>query len=156
STKPKINRVCEDYIQPVWKDRENLINFFYEQPTLAAAHEFLGHYPGLAGTGFMAAQIIADLKYTKLLVDAPDWWTWCCLGTGSRRGLNRLLGRPPEGPVPKNWHEEVLRFQSLVRQRLPHIPLLCAQNIQNCFCEMSKLERVLEGGGTKRTYPGRK
>lgn len=155
STKPKLNRVAEDYIQPVWEKREELLSFFGKDLTLEKAHKFLGRYPGLGGSGFMAAQVIADLKYTPWLASAADWWTWCSPGPGSIRGLNRLLGRPVDGPALCNFLEEVNKLRLELGQRLPTLPPLHAQDVQNCLCEYSKMEAVLwEQGQSKRKYNG--
>lgn len=158
STKPKINRVCEDYIQPVWEHRNLLYSRIMEGPrTLEWAHKILMHdCPGLGGTGFMAAQVIADLKYTKFLKEAKDWWTWCCLGPGSKRGLNILLGRPVDAPMPKDWRGHLERLRNTINSRLPEKWHLHAQDTQNVLCEYSKYTRILLGDGrSKRTYNGR-
>jgi hypothetical protein len=107
------------------------------------------------GAGFLAAQIIADLKYTPLLVDRHDWSTWCVPGPGSQRGLNRLMGL---GATSKKWSEEVFRghvhaLQEIVAQETT-IPLH-AQDMQNCLCEFDKYMRAREGGRPKQYYDGR-
>jgi hypothetical protein len=151
STKPKINRVCEDYIQPVWENRIQLTAAVMGS-RLEDAHNLIRRQPGLGGSGFMAAQIIADLKYTYLLKDAHDWWTWCCLGPGSKRGLNRVLQRDPDAPTPKDWKQRIADLQAAVNG---FGFKLHAQDMQNCLCEYDKYVRVLQGEGrSKRTYPG--
>lgn len=161
STKPKINRVCEDYVAPAWERcgpggdlLQDILRGAYERRiTLEGVHDLLGTLPGMGGSGFMAGQIIADLKYTPLLRHAPDWWTWCCLGPGSRRGLNIVLGRPVDSPPPKNWLEEINRLRLEIPKRL-RVPPMHAQDMQSCLCEVSKYHRVLHGGGSKRRYNG--
>jgi hypothetical protein len=164
STKPKINRVCEDYIDPVWKDREQLISFFTDRRnwredhlTLEEAFGALSRYPGLKGSGFMAAQIIADLKHTKFLENASDRNSWCVLGPGSKRGLNRVMGRSVDAPIPKDWRAEMLEVMEFIndRNKVGPIPFIGAQCAQNVLCELGKYERVLWGQGrSKRTYNG--
>jgi len=163
STKPKINRVVEDYIQPVWEQRNILLqemlhpygSHVRNRRTLERAHALLKmRCPGLGGSGFMAAQVIADLKHTDILENASDWWTWCSPGPGSIKGLNIVLGRPVEAPKPKNFLEEINKLQEIVAKRLPKLPRLCAQDMQSCLCEYSKSERVRNGGSSKRKYPG--
>lgn len=159
STKPKINRVCEDYIAPIWEDRENLRAFAIDSImnsrfTLERFHKFLSKYPGLKGSGFMAAQIVADLKYTVFFRHATDWWTWCSPGPGSIKGLNILLGRPVDSSAPKNFLEEVNKLRVVLGERLPKMPYFHAQDVQNCCCEFFKYTRALEGGKSKRTYQG--
>lgn len=155
SKKPKIERVCEDYIQPVWDNRDNLLFNLQNPPaSLEAAHGFLMEYPGLGGSGFMAAQVVADLKHTAILWSASDWDTWCCPGPGSRRGMNVLLGRDPMGPGLGDDD-----FRARVNILRPTISdsvgfNLDAQDVQNCLCEYFKYTRALVTGRSKRRYPG--
>lgn len=154
SKKGKIERVCEDYIDPVWENLHELLDTLHHGPeTLEFTFKELQKYPGLKGSGFMAAQVIADLKHTHFLKGAPDWWSWCCLGPGSKRGLNRVMSREPDDPPVKNWHDRLLGIQRVVQKKTGLE--LCLQNIQNCLCEFDKYERILWGQGrSKRTYPG--
>ena len=169
STKPNVSRVCEDYLTPAWAACTNDVNdsedsgwlraeFLHgaceKKITLAGAHELLGELPGMGGSGFMAAQVVCDLKYTPYLKNAPDWWTWCSPGPGSKRGLNILLRRPVDGPVPKDWLEHINVLRETVHQKLPKYPKLHAQDLQNCLCEYAKYHHVLHGGRPKRKYPG--
>jgi len=101
---------------------------------------------------FIAGQIIADLKQTKHLKDAKDWWTWAALGPGSMRGLNRLHGRPVHATVGQ---KQGLKEMQEVRSVLG-LQWLCLQDVQNCLCELDKYIRVLTGEGKPRSgYPGR-
>lgn len=82
-------------LDDLWADRE------FHRPdttdTLQSFYEGLRQQSGL-GT-FMAAQIVADCKYTPVLADTDDWWTWAAPGPGSLKGMNRLVGRPPGDPL---------------------------------------------------------
>lgn len=158
STKPKINRVCEDYIQPAWEAcglegwlLDDFKRGLYEgKLTLKDAHEALSELPGMGGSGFMAAQVVCDLKYTALLRDASDWWTWCSPGPGSRKGLNVLLGRPEEAAVPVDWLAQINKLRALIERKTGR--KLHAQDVQNCLCEFFKYSKALAGGGSKRRY----
>lgn len=107
---------------------------------------------------FIAAQVIADMKYTPRGLTAPDWWTFAASGPGSRRGLNRVM----EFGVKDSWHEREWRMclQNLHHNINPLIeearmPRLHAQDLQNCLCEFDKYERVRLGeGAPKSKYPG--
>ena len=100
----------------------------------------------VAGMGsFLAAQVVADLKFTPLLVPAEDWWTFCAPGPGSQAGLNILLGEPGM----KQWGQE--EFMEAVNKLRPLLPMkLSAQDAQNCLCEFSKYKR----GFSRTKYPG--
>jgi hypothetical protein len=124
--------------------------------TLQGMYDLLRTVDGLSA-GFLAGQIIADLKNTPgyVLADAPDWWSWCVPGPGSNRGLNRLMGMDIDDrkwkPQPFGIHISTLRHLIAAETGLK----LCAQDVQNCLCEFDKYMRALEGGRPKQLYPGR-
>jgi len=167
SSKPKIDRVCDDYIQPVWEQREKLVSFFdhgslgkSHGPTLAAAHKMFMELPGLGGSGFMAGQVVADLRHTYLLDKAPDLKYWASIGPGSRRGMNYLHSRPPETPInSKQWQAELTDLVARVNTDLSggsyKWPYIHGQDMQNCLCETGKMNNILFGNGrSKRRYLG--
>lgn len=100
---------------------------------------------GVSGMGsFLSAQIVADLKYTPILMGSSDWWSFCAPGPGSVAGLARLTGETV-------WTQ--MGFQEEVNQLRKHLKVegkLCAQDLQNCLCEFSKYRR----GFSRSKYPG--
>lgn len=152
----KANYLANKVLQPLWLRRENL------RPTsddlLETYHAKLSSFNGLGS--FLAAQVIADIKYVTPLCHAKDWWSFAASGPGSRRGMNRMLGRSIDSP----WNEQVWRryndeltnlVQALLRKCKSPIPPLHAQDVQNCLCEFDKYERTRLGEGRPRsTYPG--
>ena len=110
--------------------------------TLEETYEYLLNFPYLGS--FMAAQIVADLKYTPILEDADDWHTFAASGPGSRRGLNIVCGREHEARwKEKEWHETLLELREKIAPmfreegwEVPH-----AQDTQNICCEFSKYTR---------------
>lgn len=164
---------------PLWKERRTIGAALRQQcDTLQAAYDLFSVYNGFGS--FMTAQVVADLKHTHYLQHAKDWWTWCALGPGSTRGLNRLYARrrdsatPHKGrfkPLNLRWSAEeamtmiapiqlaaidALRKASVKLDGfLPYRPL-CAQDTQNCLCEFDKYERARLNEGKPRTlYNGR-
>lgn len=121
--------------------------------TLQHAFNLVQQTPGL-GT-FLAAQVIADLKYTPLLMGAPDWQSFCAPGPGSTMGLNFLHGRPPtKGISNAQFSTEVNSLSEWLRTE--HGVDLTAHDTQNCLCEFSKYVRIKYLGGRAKTgYPGR-
>ena len=108
---------------------------------------------GLEGFGsFMAAQVVADLKNTAFhpLASALDFWEFVAMGPGSKRGLNRLLGRHI------NTAMSPLTFQGHMKDLSNAINTnLHMQDLQNCLCEFDKYLRVRTGEGrSKRKYNG--
>lgn len=145
--------IAENVLQPLWDRREEL----RPQPGMSL-EEFARPIINTKNQGtFMVGQIVADIKYAGDLSTAVDWWTWTVSGPGSRRGLNRVMGRP----LDKGWNDrdfsaamEPLRME--VNSALPPwMPEPHAQDLQNCLCEWDKYERVRLGQGRPRSrYPG--
>jgi hypothetical protein len=121
--------------------------------TLAAYHARLLKRDGLGS--FMAAQIIADMKYVEPLRSADDWWEFAASGPGSRRGLARVLGRNTKYPwTETEWRREHRRLHKDITPELEKVDIhLHAQDLQNCECEWDKFERARLGEGKpKRCY----
>jgi hypothetical protein len=97
---------------------------------------------GSRGLGtFLAAQVIADLKYTPLLEYAEDWWTYCAPGPGSSRGLNYLHGRNPTQHInATQFSKEVNEIRVLIGHNTGYD--LTAHDTQNCLCEFSKYVKI--------------
>ena len=129
--------------------------------TLESYHTRLMSYPGWGS--FLAAQAVADLKHTKWLSHATDWWDWCAIGPGSMKGLNYLHDRPLTAQIKQaDFVKEVAELRDKI---VPYIvedgfygtkPLkLCLQDVQNCLCEFSKYMKTKQGAGRPRTrYKG--
>lgn len=165
--KPKLEAIC-DRIDTVWKDRDGILNAFLlpkcfgkdRSLSLKDAHEILTRYEGLGG--FMAYEIVCDLRYTYLLENAPDKLTWCNPGPGAIRGVYRILERDfPKGnnasspPLPKDWTEQTQKLLKTVQSRLSKMPPFELREVEHSLCEFDKYERLLWGDGrAKRTYPG--
>lgn len=140
----KIDYIFE-LLQELWSQRERL----RPKPgdTLNSYHMLLGQFQGLGS--FLTAQVVADLKYVEPLKSASDWHTFAASGPGSRRGMNRVLGRP----VHALWSEDDWRQKLNKLQVATSVPLrrakieLHAQDLQNCLCEFDKYERARLGEG---------
>lgn len=147
----KPHYTCVRVLLPVWQGRSEVQEALQTaQPSLEGFHAALLPHKGWGS--FVAAQVVADVKHTRQLKDAVDWWTWAASGPGSRRGLNLIVGREPEAP----WREaDWLRALQFLREEVnslwtsKHEPL-CAQNMQNCLCEFFKYKR----GWSRSTYQG--
>ena len=160
-------------LAPLWKDRKKFSLSIANWRTrynkrLELYHDALMQYNGMGS--FMAAQVIADIKYDNTIVnDCDDWWTFAASGPGSRRGLNRVLGREYNAPwTEKVWRTQLEDLRSTVNSMLRDYSLwdpgknkrvflkLHAQDLQNCLCEFDKYERVRLGQGRPRSrYEGK-
>jgi hypothetical protein len=150
----KAQYLVERVLTPLWNVR-GLVRP-KEGDTLDAFAKRLLKFNGLAG--FMTGQVIADTKYHGILAGASDWWSFALSGPGSRRGLNRIIGRDKDAPWKEHeWHRTALQVQQLVNSRITPLGLqpMHLQDIQNSFCEVDKYLRAKSGDGRpKQSYPG--
>lgn len=158
--KPKLEAIC-DRIQGVWKEREHLLSRWEDGVTLEGFHEALMTFDGLGG--FMAYEIVTDLRHTYLLENAPDIMTWANPGPGCIRGLYRIAGieiknksnatSPP--PLP-DVQARLQRLLRLSKTKLRGMPPLEMREVEHSLCEYDKYSRALAGDGKlKRRYVGK-
>lgn len=146
----KVEYLVERVLNPLWAARTSL------RPTvnddLFGWHAKLMTYDGLGS--FMAAQVVADMKYVMPLRRAHDWHTFAASGPGSRKGLNRVMGVFPEASWKRGaWEEALAGLATLVALPLRKAGIeLHAQDLQNCLCEFDKYRRAVEGGEPKQLY----
>jgi hypothetical protein len=158
----KADYIGSRVLGPLWADRNAIQSDIYghpsdaHKPTLATVHNALTKYIGLGS--FLAAQVIADLKYVAPLRDAADWHTWAASGPGSKRGLNRVYEYAVDSPMPEaRWLDHLQNLHKHIEPlvKKADMPRLHAQDLQNCLCEWDKYERTRLGEGRPRSrYPG--
>lgn len=142
---PKAEYLVERLFNIMWKDRAKLRPT--KEDSLESFYERLSGYWGM-GT-FMTAQVIADLKYVDPLRKAPDWFTFAKSGPGSKRGMNRILGREVRASMPESiWYSNLMDLQKATTGDIR--PILHAQDLQNALCEFDKYERVRLGEGVPK------
>ena len=147
---------ADDVLTPIWEKRKEGCTIISGESSLQHAHRWLTQFRDMGS--FMAAQIIADVKYTPLLANARDWWTWAAPGPGSLRGMSRVeFGDLGTKYTDSEWFESLteLRDRTLPLFTKAGLAPLHAQDLQNCLCEFDKYERVRLGEGRPRSkYPG--
>lgn len=153
-TGDKVTYLIEEVLNPLWKIRHN-ISAALKGATLADVHELFMRQNGLGS--FMAAQVIADLKYAD-----PARWkdfdTFAASGPGSLRGLKRVLDIDINKPMREEYFREKLGLLRVaVNKKLEFMgEPLTAQDLQNCLCEFDKYERArLDEGAPKQLYTPR-
>lgn len=115
--------------------------------SLEEAHKKLMSVNGLGS--FLAGQVVADLKNYRYLVDAPDWFTWSCMGPGSKKGLDYIFDG---GTTHRNYQDRILELCDHMPQRIQEMGIH-AQDLQNCLCEFSKYVAIRNGTrGRSRPY----
>lgn len=112
------------------------------------------YMPRAGYSSFIAGQVVADMVSSGFL-EAADALTWAPLGPGSKRGLNRLHGRPLESGISKKQAvEEMVEVYDEMFARAPEIfedRKLILMDLQNCLCEFDKYVRVTNGEGRPRS-----
>ena len=148
----KVELLTELVFKPAWARRSE---FVYQQGSpLSHYHEKLMTLNGLKS--FLAGQVIADLKYAPQFDAAPDWDSFFAIGPGSKRGVNRVFGKPKKETAPDSEFIEMFRAIRAEAEPLIEaagVPHLHAQDVQNCLCEFDKYERVrLKEDGRVRPF----
>lgn len=114
-----------------------------------SAYQALLSIDGL-GT-FLAAQIVADLKNDRYLVDAPDKATFSSMGPGSKKGLDFIFSG---GTTNSNYERRMSLLEELLPPEVQALNI-DRQDLQNCLCEFSKYVRYLDNlPGRRRPYHG--
>jgi len=145
----KIEQVVHKVVTPIHADRSKLI----DRSSMKTTWENLLPYAGFSS--FIAGQVVADLRWT-VDVEWPDKDEWAPMGPGSKRGMNRILGRKLGAPISKGeFQKELAKLIDRVRSSRNWLQLPEAIDVQNCLCETDKYLRTLNGEGRpKQRFAG--
>ncbi len=109
---------------------------------------------------FHSYEIVTDLRHTALLDRAPDINSWCNVGPGARRGLNRVMGRhyKDHGTSTEKMLDKmrmILRHAHYVGEHQlevwpEHWSKWEMREVEHTLCEFDKFERVRLGQGKPR------
>lgn len=160
--RPKIDSVV-DALVPVWDARAELVGKINETKSLEQVTRWLTRFR-LIGD-FMAYEMVSDMRYTRLLNDATDIYTWANPGPGAFRGLRRMFGEPrlrKSDAQPEQYlstKQMVPLMQELLGRSAeklgPDFPRLEMRDIEHSLCEFDKYSRVkLNEGRPRQLYPG--
>lgn len=110
------------------------------------------HYVG----GFMAYEIVTDVRHTSWLRNAPDIMTWAHAGPGATRGLTYLVDLPLKNT--RNQEHKKVKFMREILSRVPDFwpqswPKWEMREVEHTLCEYDKYQRGLTGARLKRKYP---
>lgn len=111
-----------------------------------SAYRAINNVDGM-GT-FMAAQVVADLKNDRYLEGVPDWFSFCSMGPGSKKGLNYIYGG---GTNQGNFRVRIQQLWEAMPQDVQEL-VQSMQDFQNVLCEYSKYMRYLNNDPGRRRY----
>jgi len=150
---PKQNVVVDIFLDGLWKKLPRLVQIAERSKRWQAVAEEMMTIQGFGGTGFMTKEILQDAIHTKVLSGCTDRNTWCPVGPGARRGLNRLLGEDIKRSMTAAWGLNVMK--DIFAARKKYWPAdrveLELHDIQFQLCEFDKYERVRLGQGRPRS-----
>lgn len=150
---PKVDSIV-DVCTALWALRKLVVELAVETQSLERVFKLLISVPYVGG--FMAYEMVTDIRHTRLLEEAHDIMTWANAGPGAIRGLFRLY---PDNERLRYRTAEALMRELLEKSRtaLPAgMPPLEMRDIEHSLCEFDKYCRVKFGEGHPRAkYNGR-
>lgn len=155
--RPKSHTTAHATLGALWDAKEDISARIEAARSCSTAYHAI-HGRGFAIGDFIAAQVIADLKFAYE-GSWEDFWTFVVMGPGSARGMNRLFGNPPKESwgVDGAWYDNLAKLQAKIDPLVAKavMPRVSAQDLQNCLCEFDKYERVrVDGKRPRSRYDG--
>lgn len=143
----KVEQTVDKILTPLYKNPPNI----YKDSLEKTWKEYL---PYAGFSGFMAYEVVTDLRWTAHLQNADDINSWANAGPGAKRGLNRIHGRPLNQTIKTHQLTEEMKDlldKSPTSEYLASwIDTLEMRDIEHCLCEYDKYERVRLGEGRPR------
>ena len=141
----KIEQTVDKILTPLYNNKPSIMCYSLEET-------WKQYLPYAGFSGFMAYEVVTDLRHTKILNKAEDIMTWANPGPGAKRGLNRIHLRELEQTVTKpqlNFEmQQLLQYSPDYLDG--HMQPLEMRDIEHCLCEFDKYERVRLGQGRPR------
>lgn len=141
----KIEQTVDKILSPLYRRPPPMLTWSLQET-------WKGYLQYAGFSGFMAYEVVTDLRHTKYLNKAEDIMTWANPGPGAKRGLNRIHLRELEQTVKKDQlnfeMKQLLDYSPDYLQG--HMQPLEMRDIEHCLCEFDKYERVRLGQGRPR------
>lgn len=149
---PKQDVVIDEFLTPLWYKLPELVRVADLTGSWQAVAENMMELKGFGGSGFMTKEVLQDALHTSVFTDCHDRNTWCPVGPGAKRGLNRVLERDIKASLAAGSGLEVmLKLFEARKEHWPHNYVeLELHDIQFQLCEFDKYERVRLGQGRPR------
>ena len=150
---PKQDVVVDEFLTPFWDKLPQLIEVAENTQSWRAVAQLMMRLKGFGGTGFMTKEILQDALHTPVFTECVDKNTWCPVGPGAKRGINRVLDKPAKASLKPERGLNIMK--SLFEARNIHWPdnyvELELHDIQFQLCEFDKYERVKHNEGRPRS-----
>ena len=149
---PKQDVVIDEFLTPLWYKLPELVRTADLTESWQAVAKRMMELKGFGGTGFMTKEVLQDALHTSVFTNCVDRNTWCPVGPGAKRGLNRTLGRDAKDSLKADLAlETMLKLFEARNQYWPQTYVeLELHDIQFQLCEFDKYERVRLGQGRPR------
>ena len=148
---PKQEVVCKKFLAPFWEASADLAYLAAQTRSWQVVANGMMKLKGFGGSGFMTKEVLQDALQTPIFEGCVDRNTWCLIGPGARRGLNRFAGRNVKDKVSFNQMlDEMIELYEQRREYWEGIEL-DLHCIQFQLCEFDKYERVRLGEGRPRS-----
>ena len=148
---PKQDVVIDEFLTPLWHKLPDLVAVANETQSWQAVAIEMMKLKGFGGTGFMTKEVLQDAIHTPVFSTCSDINTYCPVGPGAKRGINRVLGFDKDAKL-NNGLEVMIK---LFNERAVFWPedwvTLELHDIQFQLCEFDKYERVMHGEGRPRS-----
>jgi hypothetical protein len=141
----KIEQTIDKILTPLYNNHPPMIEDSLEET-------WKGYLKHAGFSGFMAYEVVTDLRHTKWLKNAKDIMTWANPGPGAQRGLNRIHHRDLNKTIKKEQlNTEMKELLDCSPDYLQgHMLPLEMRDIEHCLCEFDKYERTRLGEGRPR------
>jgi|TARA_R110002167_G_scaffold55830_4_gene158553 hypothetical protein len=150
---PKQDVVIDQFLTPLWHKLPDLVQVAEKTHSWQAVALEMMKLKGFGGTGFMTKEVLQDALHTSVFERCVDRNTWCPVGPGAKRGINRVLGNLHTAPLRFEKGLQVMKELFAARKTYwsGNYIELELHDIQFQLCEFDKYERVKHNEGRPRS-----
>ena len=148
---PKQDVVVDHFLTPLWEKAPTICNLAENTRRWEDTAKMMMELKGFGGSGFMTKEILQDALHTKVFPTCTDTNTYCPVGPGAKRGLNRVLGFDKDAKLNNGLELMIKLFDDRVVFWPEEWVELELHDIQFQLCEFDKYERVKHGEGRPRS-----
>lgn len=135
-------------LDKLWEKREEITRWLRWDSWDSLERTFGKFEKGNPGiSGFLAYEIVTDLRHTRYLRNARDIMSWANAGPGAIRGLNRIYDKPLTRKINAcQANKDMQKLLSLAELYMSdRFPKMEMRDIEHCLCEFDKYMRIKLG-----------